>query len=299
MRDRFLEIARHAESDKAIHYEIVKSKGGQTRVIFTCHCGETHSKQVGDVVGKKQTGLLCKLHSIERVRRKKILDTCMSSAKLDGAIFHKDESVWSRPGRIVFTCFCGIKHSKDPSAIRQGQGMFCREHTFQKSLEKIKETSLAKYGVTHYSSSKVVRDQYKQNNLKKYGVEHIAHVPAIHEKQQKYRWKNYTMPSGEVRLIQGYEHFAMDELVKIYKEDDIITKRSSIKYLYNGENHYYYPDFVIKTPELKIIEVKSKHTMYYKTFYEKNIAKRKACIEQGYKFEFWIYDSKGTKTLVA
>lgn len=71
MRDRNLEIARHALIDKAIDYEIIRSSGNQTRVNFTCYCGEKHSKQVGDVVGKKQTGLLCKLHSLERMRRKK------------------------------------------------------------------------------------------------------------------------------------------------------------------------------------------------------------------------------------
>uniref|UniRef100_A0A6C0K7J9 DUF7487 domain-containing protein n=1 Tax=viral metagenome TaxID=1070528 RepID=A0A6C0K7J9_9ZZZZ len=106
------------------------------------------------------------------------------------------------------------------------------------------------------------------------------------------------MPSGEIRHIQGYEHFAMDELVKIYKEEDIVTKRSGIKYSYGGEEHYYYPDFVINTAELKIIEVKSKHTMYYKTFYERNIAKREACVAAGYTFEFWIYNSKGDKTII-
>ena len=107
------------------------------------------------------------------------------------------------------------------------------------------------------------------------------------------------MPSGDIRDIQGYEHFAMDELTKLYPEEQIITKRSGIKYVYKGENHYYYPDFVIIGLEsLKIIEVKSPHTMYYKHFYERNIAKKDACVALGYIFEFWIYNREGNKKVV-
>jgi hypothetical protein len=177
--------------------------------------------------------------------------------------------------------------------------MFCKTHTDIKTREKIASTSLKNYGVSHYSKSKVVKENCKASNLEKYGVEHLAHVPSIHEKQNKYKWKKYVMPSGDVRDIQGYEHFAMDDLTKLYTEEQIITKRSGIKYVYKGENHYYYPDFVITGLEsLKIIEVKSKHTMYYKHFYERNIAKRDACITLGYIFEFWIYDRIGNKKVV-
>ena len=298
-RNRIEVLKLQATLDGATLGTILKYPKKQARVEFTCYCGEVYSKQVGDVVGGKQTGLLCKIHSLERIRRKKILDLIEAASSLDNAIFHKDESIWTRPGRIVFTCFCGVKHSKDQSAIRQRQGMFCKTHTEIKTREKIELTSMKNYGVSHYSKSRVVKENCKASNLEKYGVEYIAHVPSIHEKQHKYKWKKYVMPSGDIRDIQGYEHFAMDELTKLYSEEQIITKRSGIKYVYKGENHYYYPDFVITSlRSLNIIEVKSKHTMYYKHFYERNIAKRDACVSHGYIFEFWIYDKKGNKTIV-
>jgi len=36
------------------------------------------------------------------------------------------------------------------------------------------------------------------------------------------------MPSGDIRKVQGYEPFALDILVKKYKEDDIKTDRKDI-----------------------------------------------------------------------
>lgn len=59
--------------------------------------------------------------------------------------------------------------------------------------------------------------------------------------------------------IKGYEHLALDELVKIYNEDDILTDRNDmpkIMYNFNDKTLRYYPDIYIKS-ENKIIEVKS------------------------------------------
>jgi hypothetical protein len=32
--------------------------------------------------------------------------------------------------------------------------------------------------------------------------------------------------------------------------------------------------------------------------YDKNMAKKESCISKGYKFEFWIFNSKGVKLVV-
>lgn len=286
-----------AKIDKATSLSIIKEYKQQPRVHFTCYCGETYSKQINDVTGVKGTGLLCYKHSMERRRRKKMLEIIHTAAAKDNAVFNEEETEWKRPGWIAFACFCGEKHKKDPSVIKRGQGMFCKIHTQENAKKKIHETSLSKYGVDHYTQSPVVRETYKKNNFKKYGVEHIAHVPKIHTNQQKYQFKEYRMPSGDVRLIQGYENHALDELVKIYPEESICTTRKGIKYTFNEEEHYYYPDIILNTEPKTIIEVKSTHTMYYKHHYERNIAKRNGCILAGYKFEFWIYDKKLIKSL--
>jgi hypothetical protein len=290
-------LYEYAITDGATEISIVKESGKQPRVHFTCHCGEAYSKQVNDVTGVKKTGLFCYKHSMERKRRKEMIEIIRAAEIKDNAVFNDEETVWKRPGWIAFTCFCGEKHKKDPSAIKHGQGMFCKVHTKENTKKKIHETSLSKYGVDHYTQSSIVRENYKINNFNKYGVEHIAHVPKIHTNQQKYSWKRYQMPSGDVRLIQGYENLALDELVKIYPEETISTSRKGIKYMFNEEEHYYYPDIILDTDPKTIIEVKSTYTMYYKHHYERNLAKRNGCILSGYKFEFWIYDKKLVKSL--
>jgi len=63
----------------------------------------------------------------------------------------------------------------------------------------------------------------------------------------------------------------------------------------NQTTHRYYPDFYIKKDN-KIIEVKSIYT--YNIDIEKNLLKQKACLDAGYNFEFWIYDTKIIKNVI-
>ena len=57
----------------------------------------------------------------------------------------------------------------------------------------------------------------------------------------------------------------------------------------------YFPDFYFLF-ENKIVEVKSMWT--YKQNFNINIEKKKACIYLGLKFEFWIFDYKGIRTVI-
>ena len=115
-------------------------------------------------------------------------------------------------------------------------------------------------------------------------------------KKKSFSTKDYTLPSGEIIHIQGYEHFALDELFENnYKEDEIITDCDEIEYEFNNKIHYYYADIYLIN-ENKIIEVKS--TWTFDKDYDKNIAKKNACLEQGFDFEFWIYDNKKNKEIL-
>ena len=101
--------------------------------------------------------------------------------------------------------------------------------------------------------------------------------------------KNYTLPSGKIIRIQGYENIALDELVKQFNEEDIITnKRDMPKINYNFEDKQrrYYPDIWIKSIN-KIIEVKSTYT--YNQHLEQNKLKEFATKKLNFDFEFWVY----------
>jgi hypothetical protein len=105
------------------------------------------------------------------------------------------------------------------------------------------------------------------------------------------------MPSGIIRKVQGYEPYALDELVKQYTEEQIKTDRKDVpRITYDIENnkHYYFPDIYI--PEEKyIIEVKSTWTYKCKT---DNIKQKAEAVKKlGYKYEIWVYDNKKNKKL--
>ena len=82
-------------------------------------------------------------------------------------------------------------------------------------------------------------------------------------------------------------------MLKTHSEDDLVIGVKNInkvigriKY-FNVDNseHTYYPDFYIKS-EHKIIEVKSQ--WIFNLHKEQNLAKQKACLEQGFNFEFVV-----------
>ena len=163
--------------------------------------------------------------------------------------------------------------------------------------EKAKNTRLKKYGTQHY----VLADGFiikKENTmLKKYGVKHALQSKEIFQKQEKsaFTRKKFIMPSGDIRFVQGFEPYALRELINIYKEEQIITTRKDIpkiNYLLNNIQHIYYPDIYIPH-ENKIIEVKSSW-LYNK---HENIIKLKggACIQSNFNYELWIYDKNGKR----
>jgi hypothetical protein len=163
--------------------------------------------------------------------------------------------------------------------------------------EKVKQTFLKNYGVDNPNKTKVVRDKIKKTCIEKYGVEYPSQNKEVQEKTQKNakKYKEYKMPCGEIRKVQGYEPFALDYLVTQYKEDDIKTNRKDvprIPYVVEEKRHYYFPDIYIPS-ENKIIEVKSTWTYKCKT---DNIPhKEKATKEAGYNYEIWVYNKKGEK----
>jgi len=159
----------------------------------------------------------------------------------------------------------------------------------EKVKEKGRQTCLERFGVEYASQSEEVKIKVRKTCLKKYGVEHASQSEEIHCKQT-YGWKNYTLPSGNVVKVQGYENFVLDELFKTYTENDIIIDRKNVpKIWYNtidDKKHRYFPDIFIPKENL-IIEVKS--TWTYERDFAKNLLKQAACLEAGFKFEFWIY----------
>jgi len=176
----------------------------------------------------------------------------------------------------------------------------CHPQNIESIQEKGRQTSLLKYGVTHPQKNKEIKNKGKATCLLKYGVENPTLNPDIFDKAQKNmkKRKEYTLPSGEIIYLQGYEPFAMDNLLNLYTETEIISGAKNvpkIKYIINEKPHIYYPDFFIPKDN-KIIEVKSTWTI---NLYSDIIqSKAEATKAQGYIYEFWCFDRKGNRVEV-
>jgi hypothetical protein len=169
----------------------------------------------------------------------------------------------------------------------------------QEIKDKIRENNLKKYGVEHNTQRKEVVEKIKKHNLEKYGVECVLQCPEIMEKNIKmsYYLKEYTMPSGNIIKIQGYEHFALDEILQNnIPENDILTGCKNVPEIWyydnNGKRRRHFVDIFIPSQN-KCIEIKS--TWTFQT--QKNIVflKQNAAKELGYFYEIWVYDNKGNK----
>lgn len=164
--------------------------------------------------------------------------------------------------------------------------------------EKIKNTNLQRYGYECSLRSDIVQEKVKKTNLERYGYTNPMQCDEIINKSftNSHRRKIYISKDGKIFSYMGYENKVLDIL--LYKlpilSNDI---EMDIKYIpkiwYGLENkNKYIPDIFIKSQN-KIIEVKSNWT--FNQSYEINIEKANACKNQGYKFEFWIFNNNRDK----
>jgi hypothetical protein len=169
----------------------------------------------------------------------------------------------------------------------------------QEVQNKIRQTTYNKYGVKYASQNKEIKEKIIETSYKNWGVKHPMQNPEIFEKSCKncYKSKIYKLPSGKILKCQGYEPFALNDLINsCINENDIINERTKVPEIWffdkNNIEHRYYVDIYIPSQN-KCIEVKSIYT--YKKEEQNNILKQEAAKKLGYDFEFWIYDRKGNK----
>ena len=165
--------------------------------------------------------------------------------------------------------------------------------------DKMKATNMEQYGVENPFQDSGVREKVKATNMERYGVEHPMQNAEVSEKvsHNAYKAYDYKYPSGKTIRLQGYEKFAIDDLLaQKINEDDIITKRTDVPECFykdsEGNIHRYYVDILIQSQKL-CIEVKSTWTLEKNK--EKVVFTKKALEDLGYKCEIWVYDGKGVR----
>lgn len=177
------------------------------------------------------------------------------------------------------------------------------EHNSQCQLIKDKKikTCLKNNGVEHPQQSKIIYNKTKETCIKNYGVEHPLQNSYLMEKtiNNSYKFKQFTFPSGNQIKCQGYEPFALQELISNnVDERDIITGCKNVPVIWYDEGakkHKHYVDIFIPS-ENKCIEVKSTWTI--KQTNANIFLKQKTAKEIGYLYEIWVYEKNGNKVKI-
>ena len=208
------------------------------------------------------------------------------------------------------TCFknYGVENPRQSEEIKEKGKITCLnkygvEHSFQseESKNKSKITWLKKYGLENPRQSEEIKNKSKLTCFKKYGVEHPQQNSEIAERSSKncYKSKLFIFPSGNEIKCQGYETFALQELIENNINDiDIKIGAKNVPTIWyndiDGKKHRHYVDIFIPSQN-KCIEVKSTWTAEKKKdciFLKQNAAKI-----IGYNYEIWVYDNKGNRVI--
>lgn len=166
--------------------------------------------------------------------------------------------------------------------------------------EKKIETCLINHGVEHPLQNEIIKEKSRQTSIINYGVEYPMQNAEYANKVKKhaYLYKSYIFPSGNVVEVQGYEPYALDELLQkeCIPEENIIVGTTNVPEIWyldsGGKKHRYYVDIFILSQN-RMIEVKSDYT--FKVDNDIILLKQQACKDAGYSCEIWIYNSKGEK----
>jgi hypothetical protein len=256
----------------------------------------------------------------------KIIETNMKKYGVDNSM--KCQDFKDKQKQTMINKY-GVEHNSQLEIIKQQKRdksieKYGTDYVLQSSeiRNKIKQTNLQKYGVENPQQNKeiknktcstnmnkfgcksptgdkLVKEKIYKTNIEKYGVPHHSQNAEIAEKMlnNSYQRKEYTLPSGKIISFQGYENFALDELLFEEKisEDDIVTSRVMVPEIWyydeNNKEHRYYVDIYIKSQN-RCIEVKSSWTNQQKNYV---LEKKNASESLGYKYDLWIYDKRRNK----
>ncbi|ADB04136.1 Csr/MutH/archaeal HJR family nuclease [Marseillevirus marseillevirus] len=200
----------------------------------------------------------------------------------------------------------GVEHNMQRPKVYQKARDTCKERLgtdfpMQNSdvKEKSKATCNRKFGVDYPMQNEEVKGKTVASNLERFGERNAMQNSEILEKQQRaaFRYKTYTFPSGRQMDYQGYEHFAIDLLLKRgIPEENIhnpLKKGIRIPYTFKEKNRLYNPDIFVDSLNL-LVEVKSSWTYKGKKEYkELCLFKLSACREQGYKTLLLVFSESG------
>jgi len=174
----------------------------------------------------------------------------------------------------------------------------------ESAKKKLKETNLIKYGYESATKNQDTLNKMIKTNVERYGVENCSKLDRIKEKKRNIFEKKYGVSCPF--LIKDVFNRTQSKNLKVPRclySDDLyyqgtyeldflndnnnlnIKNGPTIKYVFNGNEINYFPDFYLPDYNL-IVEIKSQYTYYID--YDKNQLKKEYSIKMGYDFIFII-----------
>jgi hypothetical protein len=159
--------------------------------------------------------------------------------------------------------------------------------------EKHKQTLKDRTGYENPMQNPETKEKAIQTNIDRLGVPNVMQSSDIQDKWLKscYNKKEFQMPSGDIRIVQGYEPQALSLLLESYKEDDIVTGATNVPEIWytTDKKRRHYVDIYIKSINT-CIEIKS--TWTYDKQKEEIHIKQQAAKDLGMGYEIWILNDK-------
>jgi len=271
-----------------------------TRIIGKCiSCENSFDKSLNKLYKQKNFGCkkCAKIFKFDRIK-------CTMVEKYGVKYAAQSETFKNKMSNSCLEKY-GVKHALQSEEVKNkiketNLEKYGVEYVMQNNLvkDKSKQTNLEKYGVENPLQRNEIKEKIKNTNLQKYGVEHSHQDPEIAEKAFKnsHKLKTFILPSGKEIKCQGYEPFALNELIKDINENDILTGCKNVPTIWyndeNGKKHRHYVDIFIPSQN-KCVEIKSTWTA--KKQGNNIFLKQNAGKELGYNYEIWVYDGKGNK----
>lgn len=183
--DKCNRVERQCNMTKMFREEIEEKLGHQIqtvdwstrKVTYTCiTCGETRQSCVQNLSKETSTSTCQKCQNIvNRLEFDEVQKTCEANGKV---LLTKPSEYTTNKQKLDLLCECGASYAARLQDIRKGKSCI------QCKLKKYEETC-----------------------QRMYGVRNVSQLPEVMEKITKsgYTSKDYTLPSGRVVRVQGWE----------------------------------------------------------------------------------------------
>lgn len=155
----------------------------------------------------------------------------------------------------------GVNNPTKSKEVVDGiQERFLKKHgvknpmQIEENKDKIKKTCLEKYGVAYGFQFEPIKEKSHQTCLERYGTKYPTQNIEVKEKLKKSLKAWHANNTRPFKILYKYDGRKFDSSWELYyyiwlKDNDIdfeFQPKTALSFLFNGEVHFYHPDFLVK-----------------------------------------------------